>query len=427
MGKGRFPLERAVVASMLTLFGVLVFRNLSRGEKTIERPVQRLYDLESDDFKRSLSVLLGPELKPGNSVELLRNGDEAFPAMLMAIESAKRTVCFETFIYWSGSIGRRFAEALSARARAGVRVHVLLDWLGSLKMDASLLDAMKQAGVQVRRFHRPRLLQLGRMNNRTHRKLLIVDGEIGFTGGVGIADQWQGHAQDPCHWRDSHFKVRGPVVSQMLAAFLDNWVKATGAALHGPEYFPKLVPAGQMTAQMFWSSPNSGSGSTHLMYLLAVTSARRSVLLQSAYFVPDRLAVDALAAAARRGLDVRILVPGAHIDRPVVRYASKSTWPELLQAGVRIAEYQPTMMHCKILIVDSLLVSVGSTNFDSRSFRLNDEANLNVMDAEFGAAQVRVFEEDWRLAQEVSIATLQQASPLVKAGRELAASFRLQL
>jgi cardiolipin synthase A/B len=427
MGKGRFPLERAVVASMLTLFGVLVFRNLSRGEKTIERPVQRLYDLESDDFKRSLSVLLGPELKPGNSVELLRNGDEAFPAMLMAIESAKRTVCFETFIYWSGSIGRRFAEALSARARAGVRVHVLLDWLGSLKMDASLLDAMKQAGVQVRRFHRPRLLQLGRMNNRTHRKLLIVDGEIGFTGGVGIADQWQGHAQDPCHWRDSHFKVRGPVVSQMLAAFLDNWVKATGAALHGPEYFPKLVPAGQMTAQMFWSSPNSGSGSTHLMYLLAVTSARRSVLLQSAYFVPDRLAVDALAAAARRGLDVRILVPGAHIDRPVVRYASKSTWPELLQAGVRIAEYQPTMMHCKILIVDSLLVSVGSTNFDSRSFRLNDEANLNVMDAEFGAAQVGVFEEDWLLAQEVSMATLQRASPLVKAGRELAASLRLQL
>ena len=243
--------------------------------------------------------------------------------------------------------------------------------------------------------YRPlRWYNLGRLNNRTHRKLLVVDGKVGFTGGVGIADQWSGHAQDPDHWRDLHFRVEGPAVAQFQAAFNDNWIKTTGEVLNGEAYFPPLQPVGAMDAHLFIASPAGGSESMHLMYLMAIAAAEHSIDLQAAYFVPDELIMKALIAARHRGVRIRVLVPGKHIDSETVRLASKAHWGELLLADVEIHEYQPTMMHNKLLIVDGLMVSVGSTNFDVRSFRLNDEASLNVYDATFAARMTEVFEQD---------------------------------
>ena len=286
-------------------------------------------------------------------------------------------------------------------------MHVLLDWVGSAKIEDSLIAEMTAAGVQIRKFHPPHWSNLGRMNNRTHRKLLVVDGSVGFTGGVGIAPLWTGNAQDPEHWRDSHFKIEGPVVAQMQSVFIDNWIKVTGDVLHGPGYFAALEPVGKGLAQMFSSSPSGGSESMQLMYLLAITSASRSIDLAAAYFVPDDLVSRALIEAMRRGVKLRIVVPGEHIDSETVRSASRARWGPLLAAGAVIAEYRPTMFHCKVMIVDGLLVSVGSTNFDNRSFRLNDEATLNLLDADFAKEQTLVFNADLALSRGVSLAAWQ--------------------
>jgi cardiolipin synthase len=389
-------------AAALALVGGLLVANFMGGEKKIDRHIERLYTLDDTQFMKELGVLLGPPFVSGVRVQALLNGDQIFPPMLAAIRGAKVSINFETYIYWSGDIGREFADALAERARQGVKVHVLLDWVGSAKMDESLLTSLSAAGVQVRKFHPPHWSHLGRLNNRTHRKLLVVDGRIGFTGGVGVAPQWTGNAQDPDHWRDTHFQVEGPVVAQMQAVFIDNWIKVTGDVLHGPDHFPALAPAGPSQAQMFSSSPSGGSESMQLMYLLGITAASRSIDLSAAYFVPDELTQQALLQAMKRGVRLRIVVPGKHIDSDTVRHASRATWGPLLAAGAVIAEYAPTMYHCKVLILDGLLVSVGSTNFDNRSFRLNDEATLNILDARFAAEQTATFEADLGLARRVT-------------------------
>ena len=381
---------------------VLLALNFTAGEKKVQQQLPRLYSTASPDFERALGSLLGPGIVGGNAVTELLNGDQIFPPMLAAIQGAKKSITFETYIYWSGDIGKQFADALSERARAGVRVHVLLDWVGSAKMDESYLTEMKEAGVQIEKFHKPHWYNLARLNNRTHRKLLVVDGQVAFTGGVGIAPHWMGNAQDPDHWRDSHYLVRGPVVAQMQATFLDNWLKVTGKVLHGALYFPPIAPAGAQKAQMFSSSPSSGSESMQLMYHLAITAAERSIDLSVAYFVPDELTQKHLMDALARGVRVRFITPGEHTDTDTVKAASRATWGPLLQAGALIYEYQPTMYHCKVMIVDQLLVSVGSTNFDNRSFRLNDEANLNVYDAAFAKRQTEVFEDDLKRSRRVT-------------------------
>ncbi|ART50055.1 cardiolipin synthase B [Acidovorax carolinensis] len=381
---------------------VLLALNFTAGEKKVQQQLPRLYNTASPDFERALGSLLGPGIVGGNAVTELLNGDQIFPPMLAAIQGAQKSITFETYIYWSGDIGKQFADALSERARAGVRVHVLLDWVGSAKMDESYLTEMKEAGVQIEKFHKPHWYNLARLNNRTHRKLLVVDGQAAFTGGVGIAPQWTGNAQDPGHWRDSHYLVRGPVVAQVQATFLDNWLKVTGKVLHGELYFPPIAPAGAQKAQMFSSSPSSGSESMQLMYHLAITAAERSIALSVAYFVPDELTQKLLMDALARGVRVRFITPGEHTDTETVKAASRATWGPLLQAGAEIYEFQPTMYHCKVMIVDQLLVSVGSTNFDNRSFRLNDEANLNVYDAAFAQRQTEVFEDDLKRSRRVT-------------------------
>ncbi|MGG7606949.1 cardiolipin synthase [Massilia sp. BKSP1R2A-1] len=397
-----------LVTAALTLVGGILLLNFAPNEKQIDTRLSRQYDSNDPQFRRSLGVLLGPPILEGNKVEVLLNGDQIFPAMLGAIRSAEKTITFETYIYWSESIGQEFADALMERARAGVKVHVMLDFMGSVKMDLAQIDAMKQAGVLVQRYHKPVWWKLARLNNRTHRKLLVIDGKVGFTGGVGIADQWRGNAQDKDHWRDTHFRVEGPVVGQIQAVFNDNWLKATGTVLDGPDYFPALTPVGDMPAQMFSSSPTGGSESMHLMYLMAITAARHTIDLSAAYFVPDDLTIRTLIEAAKRGVRVRILMPGDIIDSDLVKAASRERWGELLAAGVKLAEYQPTMYHVKALIVDDLLVSVGSTNFDNRSFSINDEANLNVLHAEFARQQTAIFEDDWKRSNPVTKAEFRE-------------------
>ena len=398
----RSTLRTVLLTALATGALVLLALNFTAGEKKVQQQLPRLYGTAQPQFERALGSLLGPGIVGGNAVTELLNGDQIFPPMLAAIMAAQKSVTFETYIYWSGDIGKQFASALSERARAGVPVHVLLDWVGSAKMEESYLKEMKEAGVQIEKFHKPHWYNLARMNNRTHRKLLVVDGQVGFTGGVGIAPAWTGNAQDPDHWRDSHYLVRGPAVPQMQATFLDNWLKVTGKVLHGEAYFPAIAPAGGQKAQMFSSSPSSGSESMQLMYHLAITAAEHSIDLSVAYFVPDDLTRKLLMDALARGVRVRLVTPGEHTDTETVKAASRATWGELLQAGAEIYEYGPTMYHCKVMIVDQLLVSVGSTNFDNRSFRLNDEANLNVYDAAFAQRQTRVFEDDIKRSRRVT-------------------------
>ena len=401
--KTRF-LATIVATFVVTSVLVLLVLNFTTGEEEIQYQIPRLYTSASPQFERSMGVLLGPSITQGNEVKELLNGEQIFPPMLDAIRSAQHSITFETYIYWSGDIGKQFADALSERARAGVQVHVLLDWVGSAKIEDSFLTEMEKAGVEIEKFHEPSWYDLARLNNRTHRKILVVDGATGFTGGVGIAPAWTGHGQDPDHWRDTHFQVKGPVVAQMQATFLDNWLKATGRVMHRPKYFPPLSPAGDQRAQMFSSSPASGSESMQLMYHLAITAAERSIDLSAAYFVPDTLTRKLLMDALQRGVRVRLITPGEHTDTEIVKAASRATWGGLLQAGAQIHQYQPTMYHCKVMVVDQRMVSVGSTNFDNRSFRLNDEANLNVYDSAFAARMTATFEDDLKHSRQVTYA-----------------------
>ncbi len=408
---GKSPIVNIALALLAFLSIVFLVANLMTSEKKVEHKVERLYSVEDPEFLRVMGVLLGPPVITGNRYRVLVNGDQIFPAMLDAIRNAKRTIDFETYIYWSGAIGRAFADALTERAKAGVKVHVLLDWVGTEKMDEALIDELKSAGVEVQKYHKLHWTGLGKLNNRTHRKLLVVDGQIGFTGGVGIAEQWTGNAQDPDHWRDTHFRVEGPVVGQMQSVFMDNWIKAAGAVLHGVEYFPPLSPVGDGQAQVFSSSPTGGSDSMELMYLLAITAAKRSIRLSSSYFVPNDMALRALTAAIRRSVKLTIITPGEHIDSDAVRAASRAKWGPLLEAGAQMHEYQPTMYHVKVMIVDEFMVSTGSTNFDDRSFSLNDEANLNIYDAAFAKEQVAVFDADLAKSKRITL-EMWKARPL---------------
>ncbi|MEO8017468.1 MAG: phospholipase D-like domain-containing protein [Pseudomonadota bacterium] len=385
----------AIVLSTLlvTAFVLWIGANLATTEKRLLYRPRRLYTTGDADFRRALGILLGPPLVAGNKITQLVNGARIYPAMLNAIRTAQTNITFETFVF-RDEIAATFVDELSKAARRGVQVHMLLDWLGSRSMDSDLLAAARAAGCDLQIYHPPSWYHLGRLNNRTHRKILVVDGKIGFTGGVGMGIEWHDGIDGLPPWRENHYKAEGPVVAQMQAVFIDNWIKATGRVLHGADYFPKLAPAGDMDAQMFGSSPVGGSESMHLMVLLALTAAKASIDIENAYFVPDKLTVEALCSAARRGLRVRIVVPGRHTDARIGRWAAQGLYGSLLKSGIQIFEYQPTMMHSKVLVIDGVWSSVGSANFDDRSFRLNDEANLNVFSEELAKDHLRLIDAD---------------------------------
>ena len=394
--------SRFVLAAAITL--VLLLEGCSLGEgKKVTQEVAPLYSAASPAFRQATGSLLGGNFVAGNNITTLVNGRQIFPAMLSAIRAARKSIDFETYIFWDGEIAKQVADALAERARAGVTVNVILDAQGTSKMGSENLENLRAAGANVVKYHSIVWLDPRRYNNRSHRKLLVIDGKIGFVGGVGVADLWLGDGESPEHWRDNHYKVTGPVVAQLQAVFMDNWLKTKGEVLHGPEYFPPLPATGPYMAQAFKSSPRQGDMDIQLMYLLAIASAKKSLLIENAYFIPDDLMRKELISAAKRGAKVEILVPGEHIDQKAVRAASRKHWPELLKAGIKIYEYQPAMVHVKLMIVDGAFVSVGSGNLDLRSIRLNDEANLNVLNSRFAAQQARLFEMDKRRSREITL------------------------
>jgi cardiolipin synthase len=368
--------------------------------KQPRQEVAPLYSANSAEFRQSAGSLLGPNFVPGNQVTTLVNGKEIFPAMLSAIRSAKRSINFETYVFWDGHIARQFTEALAERGRAGVKVHAILDAQGTQKMGRENQESLRSAGVEIVKYHGAFWPDPRRYNNRSHRKLLIVDGKVAFVGGAGIADHWMGNADSRQHWRDNHYRVTGPVVAQLQATFMNNWLKTRGNVLHGADYFPPLESTGSYLAQSIRSGAHNEN--LDLLYLLAIASAQKTLRIENAYFLPDDLTRKELIEAAQRGVKIEIVVPGKNIDQKLVRAASKRHWPELMRAGVKIYEYEPTMVHVKLLIVDDTFVSVGSGNFDNRSIRLNDEANLDVLDRQFAAQQTRLFEMDKRQSREVT-------------------------
>ncbi len=346
-------------------------------------------------FMRAAEALTAAPITEGNRVELLINGDAIFPRYLETIAAAERSVNITTYAYWKGQIAIDVAEALIERAKAGVEVNVLIDALGGAKMDRSLLGEMEDAGVRVHRFRPLKPYAVRRLENRTHRKLLIADGRVGMTGGVGIAEEWTGDAQDPDHWRDTHVRVEGPVVRGLQGAFAENWIEATGRVLGGEDYLPAIEPFEDgVPMQVTRSSAGVGDTNAEALTFLAIAAADRTLDLTSAYFVPRPAFLEALVDAAERGVRLRILVPGSHIDKGIVRTAGRSVYDQLLEAGAELYEYGPTMLHAKTLTVDGAWASVGSVNFDNRSFQLHDEAALSVRDEGFATELTEQFERD---------------------------------
>jgi cardiolipin synthase len=343
-----------------------------------------------DDIRRTLEGVIGVPATEGNRIEVLRNGDEIFPAMLDAISAAEHTVDFLTFIYWNGEIGTEFARRLSERAQRGVRVRVLLDSWGARPMDRHLIEEMEHAGVRVRWFRPIRWLRLGTMNHRTHRKVVIVDESIAFTGGVGIADEWMGDARNANEWRDTHFRIRGPAVDGLRAAFLDNWAETDPVLFEeGVDRFPDQPKPGETIVQCVRGASETGWSDVATLFRTLLKTARDCVRIATAYFVPDEEITRCLCDAADRGVHIQVLLPGPHADKRVVQLAGEANYPELLAHGMELWNFQPTMMHAKIMTVDGVVANIGSANLNSRSTSCDEEINVVALDAEL----VRVLDE----------------------------------
>jgi cardiolipin synthase len=399
--RSRLPLGTiATTALVASAVSVVIARNFIENERKIRHRIVADYGVGDPPFVRTMGQLLGPPLLEGNQVTMLQNGENIFPAMLAAIQSAQRTITFENFLFDEGRVSDQFAKALADRAGAGVKVHFLQDALGTNCIRGRAMRLIRRAGVEVEIF---RYLYLTRLNFRTHRKLLVIDGKVGFIGGVGISDNWDGDGRTHGKWRDSQYRVEGPVVGQLQQAFMDNWMQTRAAVLHGDDYFPELSSAGEQTCQVFKSSESEGADSARIMLLLSIAAARKTIRIANAYFVPDDLTRQTLVEACRRGVRVEIIVPGTDLDQQLVRKVGRARWGPLLRAGARFFEYQPARFHCKYMIVDDCWCSVGSANFDNRSLRLNEEANLNVLCGKFAAEHTEIFEADRELSREVTL------------------------
>lgn len=352
-------------------------------------------------LRRGLEGIMGIPATEGNAVDVLRNGDEIFPAMLDAIGAARRTVDFLTFVYWQSDIGARFAAALSQSARRGARVRVLLDAWGAQSIEKRLLEEMDAAGVYVHWFRPLTRMQAHKANHRTHRKVLVVDEEVAFTGGVGIAEEWEGDARNEREWRDTHFRIRGPAVDGLRAAFLDNWAETDDALVEAVDRFPDQPQPGSTVIQAVRGASTSGWSDISTLMRALLQLAQERVRITTAYFVPDARLNDQLVGAAERGVRVEVLLPGPHIDKRFVQLAGQASYEALLDAGVRIWQFQPAMLHAKIMTVDGLLANVGSANFNARSTRLDDEINLVALDPALAGVLDGQFDEDVARSEEI--------------------------
>jgi cardiolipin synthase len=361
------------------------------------------FEVESEEFLATIAGASGSPFVEGNAVELLNNGDAFYPRMLDAIAEARDSITIEAYIYWAGEIGLLFARALAERSQAGVTVKILLDAIGSASIGREILRTLEEGGCQVAWYNPIHWYSLGRFNNRTHRKSLIIDGYIAFTGGAGIADHWRGDARGPHEWRDMQVRVQGPAVIPLQAGFAHNWQQTTGELLSGATYYPSIEPCGRLSAQTLMSSPESGGSTVRTMYYLSIVCARRSIYIANPYFIPDAVAIETLIDARRRGIDVRIMVSGDRNDNWLARQNSVRLFGPLLEAGISIFEYDRTMLHQKTMVVDGVWLTIGTTNFDNRSFAYNEESNVCVFDRRLGRQLQQIFLDDMALCEHIEL------------------------
>jgi cardiolipin synthase len=351
----------------------------------------------------------------GNRVEVLLNGDETFPIMLRDIRSARSTITFAQYLFEGGTLAREFAEAFAERCRTGVKANILLDSHGSGRTPEDILGLMRDAGCQVEFFRPvevPALLfpwKLLQYNYRNHRRILVIDGRVGFTGGYGISDTWIGDGRTDKHWRETNARIEGPAVKFLQAAFAESWLETTAIAIGGEGYFPRLTPAGKMPVQIVSSSPAGGSFQNYMLFLLSINSARKTILITNPYFIPDQVMTEALLKAVARGVRVAVLAPGK-IDSRLTYVASRSHYGELLLGGVEIFEYQAALMHGKTMVIDNIWATIGSTNFDNRSFALNEELNLTVYDPGIAQRLEAIFQDDLKYSKKISYEEWQSRS-----------------
>ena len=394
----RVPLVGLVVLVLLTIiFATLLW-------STKRRVDTRLAVQDPGELMTLLPSIAGvtqSSLDPGNRVQVTQNGDGFFPLVFRDIAAAKHSVHVETFIWWEGKVCDDLVALLARKAREGVDVRLIVDASGGKKLTGEQQKTIESAGGEVARFHPPRLADLGRLNNRDHRKLFIIDGRIGYIGGYGIASEWTGNAQDKKHWRDTGLRVEGPVVNRLQGAFCENWIESTGKIIAGDEYFPRLPAAGPTVAHVAYTSPSGSVSSVEVLYYLAIKAARHEIIIQNPYLLPEGEALDALADAVKRGVKVYVMVPSVEAtDSAIVQHASHHHFGSLLKRGVRIWEYRKTLLHQKLIVVDGAWSCVGSTNFDARSFELNDEISMGVLDRNVAQQLRAAFQDDMRHARE---------------------------
>lgn len=416
--------RRALARALLTVVAVLLGSACNHVQPHLRLPALQMGE---PGFQATLVAYTGAAVVPGNRVDILLNGEEIFPAKLAAIRAARRTITYAQYVFEEGAPAADTARALADRCLAGVKVHVLLDAVGALLMPAEYRQWMTDAGCEVAAYRPLTPWTIDRVNFRNHRRILVVDGRVGVTGGSGTSGKWSGNGKQEGHWRDTDLRVEGPVVEQLQGAFAENWLEATGVALGGPDYFPRPVPArGTVSAQIVRSSPAGGSVAMYTMFLLAMASARRSIYITNPYFVPDDKMIDTLAQAAGRGVRVVLLLPGA-TDHNLVRQASRGQLGRLLRRGVEIHEYKAALLHSKTMVIDSMWATVGSTNLDRRSFELNEELNLVVYDAEIARRLERVFVKDLEESRRVTYEEWRHRGFIARMLETLSIPFRGQL
>jgi len=411
----------------LVLLLLLYSSSLSESAaKSVDKLIVSEYAVSDPAFRGVIGSLVGAPLLPGNKITTLINGVEIFPPQFAAIRSASNTITMENFIFRSGKLSAELVPLLCEKARSGVKVHLIMDSMGVAKLRQPELDQLEEAGVKFVKYNRTEWHKLLRINHRDHRKFLMVDGHIGFTGGACLADEWLGNADSKELWRDTHFEVRGPAVGLMQGVFVDNWIQAEHEVLTGRGFFPPLQPEGEMWVQCFKSGPDDSAEKARLVYLHSFAAARSHIRIAHSYFVPDRLLVEQMLDARRRGVRIEVITPGI-IDANVVRRASRALWGDLIEAGVEFYEYQPSLFHTKVVTVDDCWVLAGTLNLDNRSFRINDENTLHVWDREFCAEQIRQFEIDKSKSKRVTLSAYKARPWYIKFTEHMASWFRVLL
>ncbi len=406
----KIPFFVWLMALAIALVGAAIigFFFIRRG--IVEYYPERHFSVSDPAFFGSAHALGDPLPIGGNKITLLNNGDEIFPALLEAIRSAKKSINFEAYIFQSGTVGDQFRDALCERARAGLHVCVLLDGIGAgSKLNNSDVDLMKQAGCKFAYFHPTHSWSFQRLNRRSHRRILVVDGTVGFTGGVGFADVWQGNGDSENHWRDLHARIEGPLVAKLQGAFQQHWIKTGKEVLSGPDEFPALPPVGKLQAQVT-ASHSFSVAAVPLIQGVSISSADKRVWITNAYCTPSDYQISLLLEAVKRGVDVELLLPGKHNDQPATKSAGRASYGKLLEGGVKIYEYEPAMIHSKTMVVDGLFSMFGSSNFDARSSAINEELDVTVYDPGFGQQMEKVFEADRAQAKPYTIEQFRQRS-----------------